>query len=628
MDKNSIIGWTLIAILMVLMMNQMNRQAKQKQAKQETTEQVEKVENGNTVENTVAPQANTNTTVVESNPTQLSDSVVQALNNSTYGIFGKHGNGVEKETIIENEVLKITFSNKGGIPKSVILKNYVTHDNRPLEVYSIENGKFNVKLFANTNTGNLITDSLYFEPKVDKDVDGNQTVSFKLNGPDGQYYEHSYYISADDYMLDFDINTNKLQNFIASRNNYFELNWAQRLPSQEGNIKTEKMYSTVYYANKNLDVSKIGYIKSAEKDSKIGLKWISFKQKFFNSVLIAKNDAFSPGAKLSGQQPEADEEFVEDVSANLIIDYEASDNFSFPMQLYFGPNDYKSLRAYDLNLQNTVQIGVSVFRWVNLYLIMPAFNFLNKFIGNYGIIILLLTIFIKLIVAPFTYKSHLSMIKMRVLQPELAELKKKFGKDQSKMGPAQMELYRKAGVNPLGGCLPMLFQMPILIAMYRFFPASLELRQQGFLWAKDLSTFDSIATLPFEIPGYGAHVSLFTILMAITSFFYTKINSQNTPTDPSNPMAAQMKMFQYIMPFMMLFIFNRFSAALSYYYFLFNLLSIGQHFFMKKFLINEDKIHAKIQENKKKKKTKSKWQTRMEEMMKQQETQKKNRGKQ
>ena len=627
MDKNSLIGWTLIAILMVLMMNTMNKNSKKRAAEEGVKTQTEEVRTTKDTNN-VSPTLNNNSSV--QNPAPLSDSAIQVINSSVYGIFGGNANKAQQDLVVENDVMTITFTNKGGIPKSVILKKYKTHDQQPLEVYSTKEGEFGVKLFANTSTGNIITDSLYFEPTQSKDAEGNTIVSYKLLGANDQYYEHRYVVPAEGYLLDFDINMNKLQDFVAK--NYFTISWKQRLQSQEGSLTTEKMYSSVYYADKEFKVDKIGYRKSAEKDAAKDLKWVSFKQKFFNSTLIAKEDAFDDdGSKIESIQPEADADYVKDLSADLAINYVRQDDFNFPMQMYFGPNDYKSLKALDINLQKVVQIGVSVFRWVNLYLIMPTFNLLNNKIANYGIIILLLTLFIKIIVFPFTYKSNLSMIKMRVLQPELAELKKKFGKDQAKMGQAQMELYRKAGVNPLGGCLPMLFQMPILIAMYRFFPSSIELRQAKFLWATDLSTYDSIFSWTQQIPLisqiYGNHISLFTILMAITSFFYTRINSQNTPTDDSNPMAAQMKMFQYFMPFMMLFIFNKFSAALSYYYFLFNLISIGQHFIMKKFMIDEDKIHAQIQENKKKVKTKSKWQQKMEEVLKQQEAQKKGKGK-
>lgn len=624
MDKRSLIGWILLAFLFVLMFQNMNKQrlkAEQERAEKAKTEQTEQAtsdatDNNSTVQN--GTTTNLNSENAPATTTALSDSARQVLNNSEYGIFAGHVEGSEEDLVVENDVLKITFNNKGGVPKSVILKEFKTNKQLPLEVFSTNNSnKFNVKLFTNTLRANLYTDALYFEPSVKKESSGSQVVSFKLKGPNNEVYEHRYVIPAEGYLIDFDINMSNLQSYVAD--NYFQINWNQVLNSQEGSLASERMYSHLYYADRNLDVDKLGMRKNGDKDVNKSMKWVSFKQKFFNATLIADDELFSDESKLNIKQGKKEDAYVKKYGAVLDVEYNRNSEFSYPMQFYFGPNNYKTLKSLDVKLQKIVQIGGPVLRQVNLYFIIPVFNFLNKYIGSYGIIILILTIIIKMIVFPFTFKSHLSMIKMRVLQPELAELRKKFGKDQQKMGQAQMELYRKAGVNPLGGCLPMLFQMPILIAMYRFFPSSLELRQQGFLWANDLSTYDSIYNLPFEIPAYGAHISLFTILMAITSFFYTRINSQNTPTDPNNPMAAQMKMFQYIMPFMLLFIFNKFSAALSYYYFLFNLISIAQYYFMKKFLIDEDKIHAELQENKKKVRKKSKWQTKMEEIMKQQE---------
>lgn len=630
MDKNSIIGWSLMAVLMILLLNTMNRMKKEQLENMPKTEQVENNGKNTTKDAVVKANDSTITTInpVTGDSTLQSDSTNLQNNTALYGVFASAAKGSAEDITVENDVLKIVFSSKGALPKSVILKDYKTHDQKDLEVYNINDGAFNLKLFTNDNDfGSVYTDSLFFTPTVTKKAEGTE-VSFKIDAGQGRYYEHKYVVPTKGYMIDFAVNINQLQSIIAK--DYMTLHWAQTMPSQEGSFQAEKMYSSVYYADEQYQVEKINYRKSASKDLVKDLKWVSFKQKFFNSTLITY-DVFDydPGGMVSSIQPGEGETFVKKATADLVINYDNSADFQYPMQMYFGPNKYKDLKALDIKLEKVVQIGASIFRWVNLYMIMPTFNLLNNFIGNYGIIILLLTLLIKLILFPFTYKSHLSMIKMRVLQPELMELKKKFGNDQAKLGPAQMELYRKAGVNPLGGCLPMLFQMPILIAMYRFFPSSIELRQEGFLWAHDLSTYDSIVSWSQDIPlisqMLGNHISLFTLLMAISSFFYTRINSQNTPMDSSNPMAVQMKMFQYIMPFMMIFIFNKFSAALSYYYLLFNVFSIAQHFIMKRFMIDEDKIHAQIQENKTKIKAKSKWQIRMEEMMKQQQEMQKKR---
>ncbi|MCP4124241.1 MAG: membrane protein insertase YidC [Bacteroidetes bacterium] len=635
MDRNSLIGWTLMGLLMVAMMYVMQQQRAKNPQETEVVSQQDSVRTAPTTETEV--ETEDRLPVIEAEITQgkdhpIADSAKQVEVARKFGAFGNHLNGTEEELVVENDVLAVTFSNKGGFPKTVELKEYKTWDQQPLLVYSVDKGEFDITFSAyleDGQTAGFHTSDLYFEPIVTKNEDGATRVQYRIKAGDGKYYEHEYIVPSSGYLVDFNLNTKNFDDVIYSRKDFFELNWEQRMESLENNIQTERMYSSLYYADGDYGTDKIGPRKSAQKDADYSIKWVSFKQKFFSSVLMTK-ESFARGSKFGVTIPDH-KDYVKDVTANLTMDYIDGETFSFPMQFYYGPNKYKTLKEMDVNLQKSLQLGASVIRWVNLGIIIPMFNFLNRFINNYGLIIFLLTIFIKLIVTPFTYKSYLSMIKMRVLQPELTELRAKFGKDQQKMGAAQMDLYRKAGVNPLGGCLPMLFQFPILIAMYRFFPASIELRQESFLWATDLSTFDSIYSWTAEVPllsqVYGNHISLFTILMAITSFFYTRMNSQNTPTDPSNPMAAQMKTFQYIMPFMLIFIFNKFSAALSYYYFLFNVVSVAQQWFMKRYFINEDKVHAQIQENKKKVKTKSKWQTRMEDMMKKQQDTKNQKGK-
>ena len=636
MDRNSLLGWTLMGVLMVAMMYFMNQkkenrlpvdpQTVQEDSRNDRPASTETTTTGGEGEAENLPEIEK--AFVDGDDKEKRDSTWQKEAAIKYGAFANFLTGENEQIIIENDVLQIYFSSKGGRPDSVILKEYVTWDKQPLVVYSTANGELDINFSAyveDDQTAGFHTKDLYFDIIEEEGNDGETIVSFRLNIGNGKYYEHEYIIPASGYMIDFNLNTKEFDDIIYSRKDFFELTIAQRYESLENNIQTERMYSSLSYADINYGTDKIGLRKGKEEKADYSLKWISFKQKFFSSVLIADKN-FSAGSQLSVTIPEH-KEHVKDASALLTVDYDGGSSFSFPMHFYFGPNKFKTLKSMDINLQKTMQLGASVIRWVNIGIIIPVFNFLNKFNLNYGIIILLLTLFIKLIVTPLTYKSYLSMIKMRVLQPELTELREKIGNDKQKMGTAQMDLYRKAGVNPLGGCLPMLFQFPILVAMYRFFPASIELRQESFLWAHDLSTFDSIYTWSQHIPllsdFYGNHISLFTILMAITSFFYTRLNSMNTPTaDPSNPMAQQMKMFQYVMPFMLLFIFNKFSAALSYYYFLFNLISVLQQFLMQRFLIDEDKIHAQIQQNKKKVKTKSKWQQRMEAMMAQQQKQK------
>jgi YidC/Oxa1 family membrane protein insertase len=643
MDRNSLIGWILMGLLMVAMFYTMQQQRQDAMEEAVRTEDTREYEGDTAVDDSretatedireMRPAAE-EVAFTDPDESVLSDSARQALDGEISrrkGAFAPYYTGENEQIVVENDVLEIVFNSYGGRPDTVILKEYETWDQQPLKVFTTEKGELDISFSAYTTDGQTSafnTKDLYFDASKEEGADGESVVRFRADLGSGRYYEHEFIIPATGYLIDFNINTAGFDELINRRDDYFDIEFSQRYESLENNIPSERMYSSLSYANSEYAVERMGLRKSGSKDANYSLKWVSFKQKFFSSVLIT-DDKFEEAKKLEVVVPD-EKEYVKDALAEVSFIYDDGATFQFPMHFYFGPNKHKVLKSMDINLQKTLQLGSSVIRWVNLGIIIPMFNFLNRWVDNYGIIILLLTFFIKIIVFPFTYRSYLSMIKMRVLQPELTELRAKFGKDQQKMGAAQMDLYRKAGVNPLGGCLPMLFQFPILIAMYRFFPASIELRQESFLWAHDLSTFDAIVTwsqhIPFLSDIYGNHISLFTILMAITSFFYTRLNSMNTPTaDPSNPMAQQMKMFQYIMPFMLLFIFNKFSAALSYYYFLFNLISVIQQFLMKKFLIDEDKIHAEIQANKKKVRKKSKWQMRMEEMMKQQQEQKKRR---
>lgn len=641
MDKNSLIGWTLMGILFVAMFYFMEQQRPEPKEPETTTEEI--IESDSATDEviperdvTLDPAIVNGDSAVADNST-VADSVKQLLRELRFGAFAPHMDGEAEVINVTNDVLSIDFSSQGAIPQSVELLEYKTWDQEPLIIFGTEHGTMDVEFSVYTADGQtegFHTTDLFFTPTVEKLSHGETAVRFRVSAGPDSYYEHEYIVPAEGYSVEFKVNTRNFDDVIYSRRDFFELNWAQQFQSIEHNIQTERMYSSLSFADSELDVDKVGggmrggSQGTKTKDAAYSVKWVSFKQKFFSSILIA-DETFAPGSKFESTVP-GEKTYVKDASAALTFDYESGEYFSFPMEFYFGPNRYKGLKALDIKAQKTMQLGVSVIRWVNLGIIIPMFNFLNKYVSNYGLIILLLTVFIKLIVTPFTYRSYLSMAKMKVLQPELTELRERLKGDQQKIGVAQMELYKKAGVNPLGGCLPMLFQFPILIAMYRFFPASIELRQESFLWATDLSTYDSIYSWSQQIPlisnFYGNHISLFTILMAITSFFYTRMNSTNTQVDPNNPMAQQMKMFQYIMPFMLLFIFNKFSAALSYYYFLFNLFSVAQQWAMKKWLIDEDKIHAQIQANKTKVRKKSKWQKRMEDMMKQQEAMKKQKG--
>ena len=560
-----------------------------------------------------------------------------AASNSTsadrYGAFAVAATGQDKFITLENNLMKVTVATKGGKIYSVELKNYQTYDSLPLMLFNGPDNQFGLNFFAQNRS--IKTDDLYFSPSTDqaslvaggpevkKGKEGNlefneenpgstQNLTMTLHAGDGRTLEYVYSLAHNSYMLGFDIKTKGLGDVIAQNVNYLNFNWAYSGPRLERKSKFgEDRYTSVNYKYYQDEVDKLSPSKTSEESLKTKVKWISFKQLFFNSTLIA-DDAF-PTADIKYSYDEHSTDKVGDFFADIAIPYEPGQNQDFGMRFYFGPNHYTTLKQYDIGLDRLVNLGYSILRYVNRWLVIPVFNFLRNYIGNFGIIILLLTVFIKLILFPFTYKSYISQAKMRALKPEVDELGEKYGKDKAmEKQQATMALYKKAGVNPMGGCLPMILQMPILFAMFFFFPTSIELRQEHFLWATDLSSFDSIFNLPFTIPFYGDHVSLFCLLMTITTVISTKLNSQST----SNNAMPGMQTMMYIMPLMFLFILNNYPAGLSYYYFLANLITIGQMYLFR-ILVDDDKIRAQLHANKKKGPVKkSKFQNRLEQMAK------------
>ena len=411
-------------------------------------------------------------------------------------------------------------------------------------------------------------------------------------------YEHKYTLNGKGYVADFVINAVNFAGVIPA-NQAITLNWKQDLPSQEGGIDDERFNTSLHYFNDAKEADDLSSDK--EKTIEAPLQWVSYKQKFFNTSLIAAKENFKSNAKISVVTPKESKDTVKTFTAQLQIPFNNSNAFSFPMRMYMGPNKYDELKKMDVNLTEIVPLGWSILSLINKFFIIPIFHFLSKFISNYGIIILVLAVVIKLVTFPFTFKSTMSMVKMRVLKPEIDELKKKYP-SQAEFGQKQMELYSQTGVS--------------------------ELRQQPFLWATDLSSFDSIISWTQNIPviGYlfGNHISLFTILMAVSSIAVTKMTTQSQPSSGSDDMMAQqMKIMQYVMPVMLMFMFNKQPAALSYYYFLFNVLTIGQNWIIQKFFVDVAQIHLQIQENKKKPKKQNTFQAKMQEMMKQQEELKK-----
>lgn len=634
MDKRSIIGIVLIfAILVVFsLINQPSKEeVEAAKRKRDSITQVE-------AEKAIAAQKeaeiqNEQNQVSEDTTATAQDLAQKRLDE--FGAFGNSAAGEEEFYSLENNLMKITFSNKGGRVYSVLLKGYQTFDGDSLILFEGPETIFGLNFFAQNRS--IQTEQLYFKantqrknlvvtgPPVRKGSEGRikfneenpgeqESIAFRLEVAPGRYMEYVYTLNYNSYMVDFDLNLQGMNQYIASNQSYLNFSWAFDVPRQERASRFGEDRNTyITYKFFEDEVDNLSQNKNDDEDLSTRVKWIGFKQLFFSSTIIA-DEAF-PNAQIRQDKYEDNPDYLANFSADIAFPYEGTQQENVGLKFYFGPNHYQTLKQYDIDLERQIYLGYAIVRPVNKFLIIPVFNFLRKYIANFGIIILMLTIFIKMILFPFTYKSYMSQAKMKALKPEVDEINEKFGKASDKAMEKQqatMALYRKAGVNPMGGCLPMLLQFPILIAMFFFFPTSIELRGQSFLWANDLSTYDSVISLPFDIPIYGSHVSLFCLLMTVTTIFYTKLNQQTTSTQGM----PGMKTMMYMMPVMFLFILNSYPAGLSYYYFLANLITIGQTFLIRSF-VDEDKIRAQLQANKKKPKKKSGFQKRLEDMAKQ-----------
>ncbi|MGF7038824.1 membrane protein insertase YidC [Mucilaginibacter lappiensis] len=529
--------------------------------------------------------------------------------------FGAASVGSEKLIILENKDLLVKLSTRGGKVASVELKNYKTFDKKPLILFSGTQNHFGLNF--STGEKNINTDEYYFTtntPELKVAENDSASVTLRLSYSPTQYIDYIYSLKGTGFKLGLTIKPTGLDGVINNSGN-INLNWAASLHKQEKDVKQERQYSTVYYFNTEGHDDYLSETKDDQKDiSDKKMAWIAFKQHFFSNVLIVKNGISK--SSLSVSTDVVDTTDVKQMKASLTIARSADG--SVPMEFYFGPNRYSTLKAQGNDLQKLVNLGWGPLKYINQFAVLPVFNFLKQFNWNYGLIILALTIVLKLVLSPLTYKSYLSMAKMRVLKPEMDEIKAKVGEDNPTLLQQEyLKLYKKAGVNPLGGCLPLLIQMPIVIAFFRFFPSLFELRGESFLWMHDLSTYDAVVTFP-NIPLIGDHISLMCLLMTISTLIYTYFNNQISGA------TGQMKYIGYITPIIFLATLNSYPAGLNYYYFLANMLTFLQQYLIK-FMVDDKKIHAQIQENKKKpddpKKKKSGFGARMEEMMRQQQVQ-------
>lgn len=536
-----------------------------------------------------------------------------------YGVFGPTATGENDFITLENNKVELKISLKGGRVYSARLKDYHTYDSLPLILFSGDSTVFGFNFYTADNKA-VQTNNLYFTPASDQKtvVVGSQpqSVILRLMAGDNKYIEYKYTLEPDEYIVNFDVSFKSMDDIIASNQNSLTFDWKMYIPQQERGRQNEEYYSTINYKYFQDEVTGFRLRQSKEteeKDITTKLSWVSFQDQFFSSILIS-NDFFLNGL-IKSTKTVASKKYIRYYTAELGVPYNPGLSTAVNMKLYYGPNSIPTLRkeGKELQLDKIVFLGRNIIGWINRFVIIPIFNWLDNYISNYGIIILILTIIIKVVLYPLTFKSTQSQAKMQILKPMVDELGKKFPKkeDAMKKQQATMDLYKRAGVNPMGGCLPMLLQMPILFAMFRFFPVSIELRQEHFLWATDLSTYDSIMRLPFTIPMYGDHVSLFTLLMTASTLLTMKMTGSSPGSDQPG-----MKLMMYMMPIMFMLILNQYSAGLTYYYFLANMITFGQNLISKRF-VNADAVLAKLEENKKKPLKKSKWQQRLEAAAKQ-----------
>ena len=532
-------------------------------------------------------------------------------------IFQQDSLVVEQYTL-ENNKIKLHINTKGGCIDYVDLKGYRTHDSLPLILWKDHKSSMGLNFYARNKQIN--TADLIFVPNTNQkelNAEGTeQVLTMRAYVDENKYLEFEYKLAPDSYTVDFNINTYNLNDVIASNTNFLTLYWGVDMPQLEKSRDFESRYTGVYYNFSNNDVEHLSLTGDEKVDLPTSVKWIAYKQQFFSSILIA-NESF-PNVLVSTTN-NTTPGFLKTADAEISLPYSGKAIEKYDMRFFFGPNSYPVLREYgkDIELPQLINLGWKWIAWFNRYVVIPIFNFLEANVTlNYGLIIFLLTLIIKLVLFPLTYKSYMSQAKMRVLKPQIDEINKKIPADKAmERQQAVMKLYKKAGVNPMGGCLPMLLQMPILIALFYFFPGAIELRQKSFLWATDLASYDSIATLPFTIPFYGNHVSLFCLLMTITNILYMWYNSKN---QPQNDQMKGMQVMMYIMPIMFLFIFNSYSSGLSYYYFIATLITIVQTWAIRKF-VNDEKLLKQIELAKTKPVKKSKFQQKLEEMQRMQE---------
>ncbi|MFL2577180.1 MAG: membrane protein insertase YidC [Flavobacteriaceae bacterium] len=559
---------------------------------------------------------------VETLAVPLNDSLQKINLQSTFGIFSNwmtdQGAVVQK---IENQDLYLEVNPKGGRLNLVRLKNYTDYLDQPLELIKEGNNVFNIQ-FVTKDGRRLNTKDFYFTPRLSTD-NRKQILSLRANIGTNQYLEFVYAIEADDFLVDFSVQSSGIASLLDSSEPSL-LTWETDAYRNSKSIDYEGRYTELTYGYEG---DKIDYLSlsGTDEESPEEVRWVSFRQHFFSAILIPEQPLaqVKVSSKSLTEDESLNEVFTKKFGLEIPLVYDSGE-FNSNFEYYFGITDYKTLKSYDRDLESSIPLGWGIFGWLNRFVFLPLFGFLSAFLPH-GIAIILMTVIVRLAMSPVTYKSYVSQIKMKVLRPEIEELNKKYKDNAVKRQQETMSLYNRAGANPMAGCIPALLQLPVFYALFTFFPVAFELRKKSFLWADDLSSYDSVLDLGFSIPFYGDHVSLFPILASIAIFFYTQMTTgqQAMPQQPGMP---NMKVVMYLMPLMMLFFFNNYASGLSLYYFVSNLLTIFLMLVIKNYIINDDKIHAKIEENKKKPRKAGGFSARLQKAMEEAEKQKKGRS--
>ena len=617
LDLNSIIGFVLISGILMWMLYSNSPTPEELEAKAKK-EQVEKQK--------VAIKSEKTTEVA---PVVVNDSIKDEQAIAKLGVFAYSSllpSAKEEFTTIENDLLSLKIANKGGYIVDATVKGieqFERDSKKEVQIIKDNNADFNLVLNTKDNRV-LNSKDLYFQPTLTKEGE-NQVLTMRLKASETQFLEYRYVLKPNDYMLDFGIKTQGLTE-VVNTSKPLELEWQLKTYRNEKSISYENRYTDIHYEYEDGKDSSLS-VAADDDDTANEVTYIAFHQHFFTSILLTDTPLKTVQFKSENlvKDEKIDTIFTKKYFAKASLDIKNGE-LNYSMNWYYGPAKYDVLKDYEKNLDEILPLGWGIFGWINRYIFIPVFGFISGFMP-YGLAIILFTILVRLVMSPITYKSYLSQAKMKVLRPEINELNTKYKDNAMKKQQETMKLYSKAGVNPMAGCLPAVMQIPVFYALFNFFPSMFDLRQKSFLWADDLSSYDNIYQLPFTIPFYGDHVSLFPILASIAIFFYMRMTTgdqqMSAPTQEGMPdMAKIMKIMIYISPIMMLIFFNNYASGLSLYYFISNLITIGIMLVIKNYIVNDEKIHAKIQENKTKEKKESKFQKKMREMMEQAEAQK------